>query len=289
MNKTEKLIWQAKMLIKTNWINAKILLEEGKQDFPEEREIYIMLGDLYAQHDLHKEAIKNYQKALELEPNDDYLRFKFGNSLLVLDEYRLALDQYNLCEEKFPELTYNKAYAYYKMGKISISIQLMEEIVNDPLATEMPLIFMTELHFMKQEYEKAISYIDKAEKRFGVQGNFLYLKGLAYFHLENYLKAFINFQKAEKLAFSANHFCLNYGIVAHKIGKDNKAEKMLLKFIEDNPENGQGYAELINFYIDMSEIKKAEKIAKKAKKNSDFSLTLSLAYNKLHLYTNNQF
>jgi len=201
MNKAEKLIWQAKMLIKSNWINARILLEDGKENFPEKQEIYIMLGDIYAQQDLHKEAIKNYQTALELNPKDDYLRFKYGNCLLVLGEYRLALDQYNQCVRKFPELTYNKAFAYYKMNKINISIQLMETIVEDPLATEMPLIFITELYLMKQEYEKAVSYIEKAERRFGFQGNILYLKGLAFMNMKNYLKAFVTFQKTEKLAY----------------------------------------------------------------------------------------
>jgi len=284
MDKANNLIWQAKMQMKTNWLNATNILEDGKRDFPSEREIYTTLGDIYLDKELHKKAIENFQKALELDPSDDHVRFKYGNCLLVLDEYRMALDQYNQCGTSFPELVYNKAFAYYKMGKLSLSIQLMEEIIKDPLTTEMPLIFMTELQFMKQQYDDAIFYIEMAEKRFGMQGNLQYLKGLAYFHQHFWLKSFIAFQKADKLAFATPNFLLNYGMVANKIGKYKLAEKILLNFIEESPNDGQGYAELINIYLEHDMIVKAEKLSKRAKKNAAYSLSLSMAYSKLSSY-----
>ncbi|MFO7895479.1 MAG: tetratricopeptide repeat protein [Candidatus Cloacimonadales bacterium] len=281
MEKAKKLLWQAKMTMKTNWLSAREILENGTRDYPEELDLYIALGDLYMKKELHKKAIENYQKALKIAPKDERILFKNGNCLLMLDEFRLALDQYNLCETDFPELTYNKAFAYYKLGKIEQSIDLMKEIVKLPQHSEMPLIFITELSFIQRDYKAAIYYMEKAEKRFGRQGNLQYLKGLAYFHQQNWLKAFLAFQKADRLNFSSSNFLINYGIVANKIGKDQLSENILLRNIELHPNDGQSYAELINLYLEHDNLRAADKIAQQAKKNATFSLSLSMAYNKL--------
>ncbi|MCK4956271.1 MAG: tetratricopeptide repeat protein [Candidatus Cloacimonetes bacterium] len=281
MDKAHKLIWQAKMQMKTNWINAKRLLEAGIKEFPNEKELYLVLANLYLKQDLHKKAIRNFQEALKLSPNENYILFKTGNCFLMLDEYRLAIDQYNKCSESFPELIYNKAFAYYKLGKITTSISLMKQISSSAINTEMPLIFMTELHFLNHEYSKAISFIEEAERRFGKQGNLSYLKALAYYHQQYWLKAFVALQEADKMKLDTPNFLLNYGIVANKIGKTELAIDQLLRYIRLHNNDPQGYAELINIYLEHNRIEEANFVAQQAKKNSLFSLALSLSYNKL--------
>lgn len=265
----------------TNWLHAKNILEDGTKEFPDEKDLYVTLGELYMNKELHKKAIENFQKALKITPLDENILFKNGNCFLMIDEFRLAIDQYNQCTEDLPELIYNKAFAYYKMGKIEISIELMQQILDRPLTTVMPLIFITELHFLQRDYKSAIVYIEKAEKRFGIQGNLQYLKGLAYYHQQIWLKAFVAFDQADKMGYHSVNFLLNYGIVANKIGRYKHAIKILTEYVENQPHDGHGYAELINIYLDHNDTKKADKIAKKAKKNATFTLALSLAYSKL--------
>jgi tetratricopeptide (TPR) repeat protein len=281
VEEAKKLLWQAKMTMKKNWLSAREILENGTKKYPEELDLLRALGDLYMKKELHKKAIESYQKALKLAPQDEQLLFKNGNCLLMLDEFRLALDQYNQCEVDFPELTYNKAFAYYKLGKIEQSIDLMKKIVKLPQHSEMPLIFITELCFIQRDYKAAIYYMEKAEKTFGPQANLQYLKGLAYFHQQSWLKAFLSFQKADRLKFDSSNFLINYGIVANKIGKYQLAEDIFFRNIHLHPNEGQGYAELINLFLQQKKLKAAEKIARQAKRQKAFSLSLSMAYNKL--------
>ncbi|MBN2461376.1 MAG: tetratricopeptide repeat protein [Candidatus Cloacimonetes bacterium] len=281
MDNIEKILWKAQFQQKKNWLQVRRFLQEALARYPQEKRLYHALADLYFSQQLYARAINVYMDLLDLDDSDDQVNFKIGNCFLSLKEYRLAIDYYEKVKTDFPELTYNKAFAYSKIGKFEESLKIMQEIMSYQIYTELPLIFITELYFALKDYNKAIEYLNKAEVMFGKQGTFHYLRGLAYSHMEKWLQAYLEFQKADKFKLDSYHFYRAYGIACDKIGKTDQAVDHLLKSIKLFPGNSASYLDLIRIYLDNNRIMEAYTLIMHAKKNIPFSISLSLLYNQI--------
>jgi tetratricopeptide (TPR) repeat protein len=204
-----------------------------------------------------------------------------GNNFLALEEYQLAIDFLGKIRETFPELIYNKAYAYSKLGKLEISIDLMEHLISDYATSEIPYLFLSELHFIKKDYQMALKYLELAEKRFGRRGSFHYLKGAAFSHLEQWLNAYIEFYEADKFHVDFQHFFRSYAISAEKIGKTGQAIELLHKNIENEPDDPLSYVELIKIYLEHDELEKAQKLLQEAQPIVSLPFQFTFLYKQL--------
>ena len=281
MDEVKRILWMAKFQKKKNWLNIRKILLEGINKHPREPQLYNALGELYFNQKLFSRAIDVYLDLLEINQTDANIYFKIGNSFLSLQEYRLAIDYYEKIKFKFPELLYNKAYAYSKIGDYDKSLKIMQDIYHFPISSELPLIFISELYFAKKNYSHALKNLNKAEKMFGKQGTLYYLKGLAYSNMENWLKAYVEFEKADKLKVNNYHFYRAYGISCEKIGKTERAIYLLLKSIKEQPGNSVSYIDLIRIYLEHNRIVEAYTLVMHAKKNIPFSISLSLLYSQV--------
>ena len=281
MNKIENILWQAKLQKNKNWLKVRKLLKEGLEEFPEEKELMLALADLYLSKKIYRKAIEQYQKALELDRNNEFTIFRIGNCFLSLNEYRIAIDYYEKLEKQFPELLYNLAFAYSKIGRVDKSLEILTNLLNFKVNSELPYLFLAELYFSKNKFKKAIEYIDKAEKSFGKRGTICYLRGLAYFQLRNWLKAYVEFQHAEKLKVGSFHFYRNFGLTCEKIGKTSEAINLILKSVKLSPLDPVGYIELIKIYLVHNRYMEAYSMVQLAKRNVPFSITLSMLYNQI--------
>jgi len=77
----QNLLLRAEALMKTNWIYAVQLLNKAAEENPEDPRPLIALGDFYQQRQLFNKAVKYYQSALKLSPDDDRLKLIIGNTL----------------------------------------------------------------------------------------------------------------------------------------------------------------------------------------------------------------
>jgi tetratricopeptide (TPR) repeat protein len=281
VNKIDNILWQAKFLRENNWLKARKLLKESIKECPEDIRLYKELADLYFSKKLFLKAIQIYQDILSFNKDNSDTLFRIGNCFLSIKEYMLALEYYNEVTEKFPELYYNKSFAYSKIGKIDESIKTIKKLLSFKSSSEIPYIFLAELFFSQKKYSKAIEYLSKAEKLFGKQGNLYYLKGLAYSHLNKWLKSYVAYQKAEKMKVESYHFFRGFGLVCEKIGKIEQAIDNLLKSIKLAPSSATSYMDLIRIYLDHDRIMEAYSIIQHAKKNIPFSISLSLLYNQI--------
>jgi len=281
MNKLNKILWQARMQKKTNWLKAKKMLEDATFEFPKEDKLHLALAELFTEKALHKKAIKHYHKAITIAGQNDMVLFRMGNCFLTLNEFKMALDYYGKVEDEFPEMIYNKAYAYSKIGRLDLSIQLLEEMKKYNLHSEIPLIFLAELYFSQKEYENALENLNKAEKQFGPMAALFYLRALTYSHLDNWLKAYLDFRKAANMKFKTVNFYKNFGTVCQKIGKWQEAVTYYQQSIQDDPANAAGYIELLRLYVDHEMIDQAYDLVKLARKSVPFSLTLTLLYSQI--------
>jgi len=281
MNKLNKILWQARMQKKTNWLKAKKMLEDATSEFPKEEKLHLALAELFTEKSLHKKAIKHYHKAITLTGQNDMVLFRMGNCFLTLNEFKMALDYYGKVKEEFPEMIYNKAYAYSKIGRLDLSIQLLEEMKKYNLHSEIPLIFLAELYFSQKDYENALLNLDKAERQFGPMAALYYLRALTYSHLDNWLKAYLDFRKAANMQFKTVNFYKNFGTVCQKIGRWQEAITYYQQSIQDDATNAAGYIELLRLYVDHNMIEQAYDLVKLARKSVPFSLTLTLLYSQI--------
>lgn len=276
MNEVEKILWQAKLQKKNNWIQVRKLLLEGIEQFPNEKALYYELGTLYESKKMFRKAINIYQKAIEIGDYDYRFFFRIGNCFIALNQFSIAVDYYERITDPFPEILYNKAYAYSRIGRTERAISILKKVLEYPMVSKIPYIFLAELYFSQREYDKVIYYIDIAEKKFGNQNTFHYLRGLAYSHKKYWLKTYYEFQQAEKLNFESSVFFRSYGIACEKIGKTEKGIELLLKSIKLDPLDPTNYIELINIYLSHGKLMEAYDLVKISQKNIPISFTLSL-------------
>jgi tetratricopeptide (TPR) repeat protein len=281
MSKIDKIIWQAKYGKNRNWLEIKKVLEKGIRQFPQATELYLQQGKLFQYKKLYKKAINTYQQALESDPHNDEIKFKIGNCFLFLREYQLALEYYLKIENEIPEFYYNKAYAYSKLGKLTIAADIVKKLISYNINSEIPYLFLAELSFNMGKYKDAIKYVNIAENRFGTKSTKFYLRGLAYYHQKIWLKAYLEFQNAAKMKFSSPQFYRIYGITCEKVGKSKEAEENLLYSIKLAPYDPVSYIELIKVYLAHDKILEAYNIIKYAKETSISSFPLQILKNQI--------
>ncbi len=282
--KLNNILWQAKMQLRTNWLEAKRILQSGLEMFPNNIELLLFMAEIYFSKKLFRKAIGAYHEVLRIEPDNESAIFQIANSFMAINEYKLAINYYDMLYDNFPELLYNKAYAYSKIGRNDKSIEVLENIFYYKITSILPYVFLAELYFLDGRHEDSIKTLEKAQQQFGKRGNISYLMGLAYYNLKNVLKAYIEFENAEKLMVNSANFYKNYALTCDKIGKTEKAINLLMKGIKLNPFEPIVYIELIQLYIEHDRYEEAFSIAQLSNKNVPYSVILSMLYNKILKY-----
>ena len=272
------------MQLNSNWLDAKQILQDGLEEFPQNTEFLLFLAEIYFSKKLFRKAIGVYHEILRIEQNNETAIFQIANAFMAINEYKLAINYYDMLYNNFPELIYNKAYAYSKIGKNEKSIEILENIFNFRISSLLPYIFLAELYFLDGRYKDSITTLEKAQQKFGKRGNISYLKGLAYYNLKNILKAYVEFENAEKLKVNSANFFKNYALTCDKIGKTEKAIELLMDGIKKNPFDPIVYIELIQIYLEHERYKEAFSIVELSRKNVPYSVTLSKLHDKIVLY-----
>lgn len=283
MNQPENILWQVRYLQNKNWLRARELLQVSLQENPQNSKLQLALAELYQSKKLFRKAIVEYQKLFPIFDRKDLVNFRIGNCFLALNEYRLALNYYNILPDNSPELLYNKSFVLSKLNRTDEAIESLEKLFtnNYRMNSELPHIFLAELLYTRRQFDKGIYYLELAEKNYGKKGSIFYLKGLIYMNLQNWLKAYLEFENADKLKVNTPHFLKNYGLVCSKIGKNTKAVDLLLRSIKLAPTDPGAYIEIIKLYLDQNRIMEAYSIAQHAKRNIPYSITLSMLYDQI--------
>lgn len=138
-------------------------------------EIYIVNGDVHFQSRQYDKAIENYQKAIEINPDNDRAHHKLGIVYFNLGLYATAIENYT----KAIDINPNKIEAYHGRGIV---------------------------YGMQSEYQKSITDLTKAlqidktveatDSRFPLRANIYHNRGFIYLHLEEYQKSLADFEKA---------------------------------------------------------------------------------------------
>jgi tetratricopeptide (TPR) repeat protein len=153
----------------------------------------------------YDKAIKDLNRAIQLNPNYALAYNNRGNAYYALNKFEKAMDDYSQTLEIDP----NYATAYYNLANI-----YAEKL---------------------KQYEKAIENYNKAvelDPNYAVAYN---SRGVAYYYLMQYKKAIVDYNKAMELIQDCALFYRNRGIVYFELAQYNEALKDFNRAIELDP------------------------------------------------------
>jgi tetratricopeptide (TPR) repeat protein len=213
---------------------------------------FISLYDLsfnlgYSQHNLgnYERAIRNNDKAIELDPKSVAAYNNRGVDYYSLEQYERAIQDYDKAIELDPE----KATAYYNRAGVYYSLE---------------------------QYERAIQDTDKAIE-LDPQFAFAYAgRGRAYSSLGQYERAIQDFDKVDEIApqYSGNYN--NRGLAYSSLGQYESAIRNYDRAIELDPENAAAY---YNRGLDYYFLGKYELAIQDADKVIELNPQVAVAYN----------
>ena len=258
-----KIIWQAKYEAESNWIKATQTLQDAIKDFPQERKLFDELGNLYFYKDAFEQAALYFKEALELDNHNADIIFKLAYCHLINRDFELAAHYFDMISDIIPEATYNKCVALYKLNKGFEAIALLEELIAFTDYSEKPYILLGKLYLEYERYIRVFDLVSIAERTFGKVDELLYVRGTAYFHTRQWLKAYVDFLAVEEKISDTPTYYRMYALTCEKIGKTDKAIEILLKSIEKYPPFYGAYYDLVKIYIMYNRYSDALKIVDK--------------------------
>jgi len=125
---------------------------------------YFSLAYSYAEIDEHKKAIDLYQKAIEINPENDEAYNNRGVSYDQLGEYKKAINSYEEAIKINPKAsnTYNMGVSYQKLGEYKEAINSYEEAIKINSEFDIAYANMGIIYAKLGKYEKAIMSYKKA-------------------------------------------------------------------------------------------------------------------------------
>ena len=105
------------------WLEAKAILEEEKEKYPNEYFLVTSLAKVCYNLKLYKEALSYAEKAMEIEPNDVLVIYDYGCALSALDRNEEAIKQWDrIIEMDIKEVAY---------GDFGEGLKWAKSIIND--------------------------------------------------------------------------------------------------------------------------------------------------------------
>ncbi len=277
------LIWQAEYYYKKNWIYATELLEKAVRKDPSYIESYIKLAFFCLQKGLYQRAEKVLRQGLVYSPENPELLFQMGNTFLSQKRKESeALYYYNKIKDKTLEVKYNMSLAFARLGDYQNAIHYLTEIIKNNPNVIFPYHILAEQYISIKEYNNAISVLNIAEKRFPLEKRTYYLKGLASYSKNEFLRAYLDFKRAEELGYIDANFYRLYGLCQERIGNTKSAVKYLKKSIDTDTMFIDAYIDLSKIYLKYNQLEMAKKYIKLAREIEPFNLYLSMMYARIN-------
>ena len=171
---------------------------------------YFERGNRFGYEEKYTEAVKEYTKAIELNPEYFEAYGNRGNAYADLGRYKEAIRDYNKVIELNPE----GWLAYYNRGDVYADLERYDEAIRD--------------------YNKAIEINPNYAKLY-------YNRGIAYYELEKYINAIRDYTRAIEIDPKAVNAYIDRGIVYEELGRYEDAIRDFSTAIEINPEAADAY------------------------------------------------
>jgi serine/threonine protein kinase/Tfp pilus assembly protein PilF len=248
------------------------ILKELVEKYPKEKEAHFTLGLVYQNRDLFEEALAEYNKALELDPNWGYVLNSLAYTYSDMGNHEKAIEYFQKYVAVSPgdaNPIDSLAEQYFRMGRLD------EAIANYKRALDIKPDFavgyrIAYMYALKEDYAESMKWVEQYISSVPSPGNkaegFLW-KGVYNFLLGKKERAFSNLLRADKLAEEAGDWprkvALDYtrGWWYFELGELELGKEYLHKawdvMLSDSPES-KGWQAGYNFSIGLVEVKQGE-------------------------------
>lgn len=260
------MILRAEALMKSNWLHGVHLLRQATLAKPDSPRAWAALGEFYHSRRMFDQAVESFQTALNLDPENDYLKIMTGNCHFGAGNHRLAVVYYDMVSTPTPDVTHNKALALAYMGKTMESIAIIKDMLTKIRNYPFMYFLLVEQLLRLENYTEAMHYIRECESLYGAHQHLMLLKAITYSRQEIWLTAYHAFSKYEERSPLVDYEHLQaYAVCALRIGLPNRAINLYERALLDNPYSGLLYEELLRLLIQKKDYDKARAVMKQAK------------------------
>ncbi len=236
---------------KNKYEEGKKFLDEALKTEPDSPEVLSVYGRALTVHSDYEEAIKYLNKAISIKPDCMdalnnmgmalYKREKTKNTLTNPDIFDKAVEYYTKAlnvDADNVEILLNKGLALYEKGNRERQKNYITEKTEEFLKDKGGLLQKEELLDYNSTYKEAMAVFDKAIELNNVYGPSYRYKGMVFYVLKKYEKAYENFKKAVEL---------------------HPSDLQALDLLRDSCERQGNYSEAKKYAEEMERIKKSIK------------------------------
>lgn len=216
-------------------------------------------------------ALSYFEQALKLNPECLVCRYNVGRSLIKLERYRDAIEEFEKITEK--NQGYADAYAsigeaYSLAGRHVKSLRFYQKAL--AISPDDPITLNNYANSLDQvgEYENALSYFNKALKIYPDMVEALCSRGVALFKLGRKKEAYKSVKRAYELKPDDAETNNNLGVILDDLGKKKSAFKHYKEAVRLKPDFPNAVYNLGLMYIERGERKEAAEQLKALEKLS---------------------
>jgi len=262
------------------------IYKELAEKYPKEKEAHYELGFYYQNRGMFEEAIEEYQKALQLDPNMGHVLNQLGYTYSDMGDYEKAIYYFKRYAEANPEDANpidSMAEQYFRMGQLDEAIEKYKEAldVQPDFGSEFRIAY---IYALKEDYSETMRwldlFIDRAPSA-GLKGEGHLWKGIFDFLLGKRKNAFVELSHAEDWADKAGNVTrkasLDYtrGWMCYDLGDFERSSEYLQKawdvFLGFYPES-KGLRTGYNFCLGLVEVKEKKMDSSQSRLNKMRSL-----------------
>jgi tetratricopeptide (TPR) repeat protein len=181
------------------------ILKEIIKKFPKEKFAYYQLGVYYSNNNSYQEAIEEFNKSYQLDPNYGWALAGLAATYRKMGDYEKAIE----CFEKWASISpenalplHRMAYVYFRRGEFDKVLEKEKEALDrDPDSID-SLIAISYMLALKEDYLGAMKWANQIIERakfsvFKIKGYIL--RGFYHYWLGNLNKSMEDLQEADKL------------------------------------------------------------------------------------------
>lgn len=261
---------------------AQYKLYEKQQDvFGKMAKAYVAIGN-------YDEALKNYKRGVEANPEDALLKFEYARLLSKTKKYQEATSVFNdliAVDDKNPNYHYELGLVLERLKDSTATHSFQTAYQLDE--THQKAIFkLAKQALKKRKHDYVETLLDKGLSFYENNVELISLKAQNFYWLQYYRKAHIWFEKlialGESSEFIHEKLSLCYGYI-YDYENAIAQRKMVLKY---NPNDANSMYLIGTYYYELNDFVNAEKFIKQALKIKD--APLDAEYSKLATVLNRQ-
>lgn len=252
--KVEILVFEDKLDLADKLLNEIYGLESSNE------EVYIQKANILSKRDLHQEAIKMLELALEITLDEADVYSLLGMEYLFLEDFENAKQSFMKCmeadEEDYSAL-YNIMYCFDFLEQKTDAISFLNKFLDKKPYSEVAWHQLGKQYFDLKAYKKALAAFD-----FAIFSDDYFIgayleKGKVLEKMGRYNEAIENYKITISLDDPTSFAYLRIGKCYEKLGLEELAIKYFQKTVHEDPLLDKGWIAITDFFIKKLNFQKA--------------------------------